>query len=92
MLTDFVRGYLIIVSFKLLIRLIIIVTLEFIDGGISFVCFMDEDKGTVALVGGGSRPAFAMNKVVFYNYKERKVTNELICPRNIISIHSKKNL
>lgn len=53
---------------------------------------MDKDKDSVALVAGGSRPAFSMNKIVFYNYKERRVTNELICSRNVISVHSKKNV
>ncbi|KAL9655043.1 hypothetical protein ABK040_008826 [Willaertia magna] len=60
---------------------------NFMDGGISYVEFMENN--TVALVSGGYKPAFSMNKVVIYNYKEKKVLNEILCPRNVISVHFK---
>ena len=69
---------------------------EFVDGGISFICFVDQKEKLLALIAGGSRPAFSRNKVVFYEYMEDKeggrVVDELLCPRNIISAFSKQNL
>lgn len=66
--------------------------IEFIDGGIGFVGFMDGNRDLVALVGGGYRPAFNKNKIIFYNFKEKKVVNELLCARYVISVISRQDL
>ncbi|KAF0974843.1 hypothetical protein FDP41_006317 [Naegleria fowleri] len=65
--------------------------IKFIDGGIGFVGFMDGNRDLVALVGGGYRPAFNKNKIIFYNFKEKKVVNELLCARYVISVISRQD-
>jgi hypothetical protein len=59
---------------------------SFSDGGIGIVEIVDEAERIVALVGGGSRPAFPRNKVIFYNYETKTMKGEMLCRQNILNV------
>lgn len=40
----------------------------------------------IALVGGGTNPAFPRNKVILWDQRDQKVVGEIVCPRDIHGI------
>jgi hypothetical protein len=40
----------------------------------------------IALVGGGTNPAFPRNKVILWDQRDLKVVGEIVCPRDIHGI------
>ncbi|KAL0488378.1 WD repeat-containing protein [Acrasis kona] len=62
---------------------------KFPDGGIGFVEIINEKESIVALVGGGSHPAFELNIIKFYNYSTKKLTGQIICRQKVVSLKSR---
>jgi hypothetical protein len=59
---------------------------DFSDGGIGVVEIVDKQEHIVVLVGGGPRPAFPLNKLVFYNYETKTLKGEMLCRQNILCV------